>query len=215
MRKIIIFTLTAFLFISSFSATAADLKKGSNSFIKTMLPIITEVQNDIKQDKEKVTNILNKSKITKAEKEFLNEVYSTYRVRVGDKKTLMDKMIIPPTSLILAQASLESAWGKSRVAQKSNNLFGMKSFNSSEPRLKAAQNSRVYYRKYETIEESVKDYVINLSRHEAYQPLRKSIRNGESTPSLIKHLVVYGGSKSYPSELSKVIKGNNLTKYDI
>ena len=121
-------------------------------------------------------------------------------------------MIVPPTSLVIAQASLESAWGKSKVAQKSNNLFGMKSFNSGEPRIKSTGST--YYRKYESVEESIRDYVINLSRHDAYRPLRRSINNGEETLSLIRHLVVYGDSKEYPNELRKVIKGNNLTKYD-
>lgn len=187
--------------------------KGKSKFIKNIVPIIKSVENDINSSRNRVILLSKKESLSTEEKNFLTQTFDKYRVSYGNFKTLLDRMIMPPTSLVIAQASLESGWGTSKISSKSNNLFGMKSFNDSEPRIKAEDSN--YYRKYGTVKESIYDYVINLSRHKAYTNLRTAIQKGESSISLTKHLTAYCEQKDYKDKLVELIKSNQFTKYDI
>ena len=40
-----------------------------------------------------------------------------------------------PKELIIAQAAIETGWGKSRFANEGNNLFGIRTWNIDEPHL--------------------------------------------------------------------------------
>ena len=127
---------------------------------------------------------------------------------------LLNKMIGPPTSLIIAQASLESGWGTSNVAKKANNLFGMKSFSKDQNRsIKVGKGT--YYKKYDTIDDSVKDYIMTLARHGAYKQLRAAIVNGENSLKLVKHLNNYSEIREeYGRKLTTIIKANDLLEHD-
>lgn len=123
-------------------------------------------------------------------------------------------MVVPPVSLVIAQASLESGWGTSSVAKKGNNLFGMKSF-SKDPKNSVKVGKKTYYKKYETIDDSVKDYILTLARHGAYKQLRTAIVNGENSLKLVKHLNSYSEIKEeYGRKLSTIIRVNNLLEHD-
>ncbi|MEG0134975.1 MAG: glucosaminidase domain-containing protein [Cetobacterium sp.] len=187
--------------------------KGKQTFIKNIVPIIKSVEDDIAMNKVRVASLSKKSTLTLEEKTFLTNIFDKYRVSYGNFASLMDKMIMPPTSLIVAQASLESGWGTSKISSRSNNLFGMKSFSKNEPRVKA--DDSLHYRKYENVKESVYDYVINLSRHNAYKSLRKGIKNGEDSTSLTKYLTAYCEQGDYKDKLNHLIKSNNFKKFDV
>lgn len=228
MRKLSLLLLVITIFVGSFSAevknevdvdvlTTSHVIQNSKSttkkdaFTEALVLVIESVREDIEKNKVEVEKLSLKAKHTAEEKEFLNSLFTKYRVTNNNYKELLTKMIIPPTSLILAQASLESGWGVSGLAQKSNNLFGMKSFSSNEPRIKMG----AYYRKYDTIKDSVYDYIINLSRHSAYTALRKGINNGESSIKLTNYLSKYSESSAYKNKLIAMINSNNLTQFDV
>ena len=182
-------------------------------FTSSLMPVINEVKKEIEDSRKKVENLSKKEKRTEAEIKFLKEHFEKYRVEEGDYKKLLETMIFPPPSLILAQASLESAWGTSKLTKQGNNLFGMRSFEPNEPRVKIGK--KVYYRKYKDVKESIKDYVVNISRHSAYQDLRSGIVNGEDSLSLVKYLDKYAENPEYRQKLTSVLNSNNFVQYDI
>jgi Bax protein len=229
MRKFILLSLVATLFFSSFSnskpldkatilsITAEELvKKGSNSkkktFTTSMITIIEDVRSQIDETRQRILDLSKKKKHTVEEKLFLDQQFSRYKVKKGNYTELLSKMIVPPNSLILAQASLESGWGRSNLAKQGNNLFGMKSFNSQEPRVNVGN---INYRKYDSLRDSVEDYVVNLSRHGAYKNLRAGIRKGESSIKLTQYLGAYCEDPAYGKDLVTMIKNNNFTQHDI
>lgn len=73
---------------------------------------------EIKTEKEQVKKIIEKGVRTQEEKDILNNAFAKYKVKNMNTDELLNKMIVPPTSLIIAQASLESGWGTSNVAKK-------------------------------------------------------------------------------------------------
>jgi len=75
-----------------------------------------------------------------------------------------------PTSIIIAMAGIESAWGRSRFASEGNALFGQWVYND-EYGIKAAGSS-VTVRRFPDLLSSVRSYMRNLNSHRAYRQFR-------------------------------------------
>ena len=78
-----------------------------------------------------------------------------------------------PTSIVLAQAAIESGWGSSRFYKEANNVFGVWSYSENEPRIKAMEDREgksVYVKKYDvypnplflTLKPLLEDLIRNL-----------------------------------------------------
>ena len=125
-------------------------------------------------------------------------------------------------SPIIAQAILESGWGKSSLASKYHNYFGLKcggawkgkSVNMAtkeEYKVGTLTNIRDNFRVYDSMEDGVKGYFdfINTRR---YANL-KGVRSPEEYVRRIK-ADGYATSSSYVDTLLRVIRDNNLTRFD-
>lgn len=125
-------------------------------------------------------------------------------------------------SPIIAQAILESGWGRSTLASKYHNYFGLKcggawkgkSVNMAtkeEYKVGTLTNIRDNFRVYDSMEAGVKGYFdfINTSR---YANLR-GVKNPEDYVRLIK-ADGYATSSAYVTNLMSVIRVNNLTRFD-
>lgn len=125
-------------------------------------------------------------------------------------------------SPIIAQAILESGWGGSTLASKYNNFFGLKCGGSwkgksvnmetkEEYTVGTLTDIRANFRVYDSIEDGVKGYFefINYSR---YSNL-KGVTNPEEYCRLIK-ADGYATSSTYVTNLMRVIRDNNLTRFD-
>lgn len=125
-------------------------------------------------------------------------------------------------SPIIAQAILESGWGDSTLASKYNNFFGLKCGGSwkgksvnmatkEEYTVGTLTDIRANFRVYDSIEDGVKGYFefIGYSR---YSNL-KGVTNPEEYCRLIK-ADGYATSSTYVTNLMRVIRDNNLTRFD-
>ena len=82
-----------------------------------------------------------------------------------------------PTSIIIAMAGIESAWGNSRFANEGNALFGVRTWDlKNTPHMKARGNPDAVWgvKKYETKCQSVKDMIRILNTHPAYEEFREA-----------------------------------------
>ena len=189
-------------------------KSKKQIFIDTLIPTIEKIRAKVEADKQYVISLIEKEILTEEEKLFLNEMYTKYKVKSKSKNDLVHKMVVPPTSFILGQASLESGWGSSKLAREGNNLFAIRSTLKDKERT-VYLGPNQFYKKYESMEDSVEDYIMTLSRHSSYSNLRKAINNGEETIVLVKHLGNYSEVKYiYEQRLTQIITKNNLVKYD-
>ena len=125
-------------------------------------------------------------------------------------------------SPIIAQAILESGWGKSSLASKYHNYFGLKcggawkgkSVNMASREEYTAgvmTDIRDNYRVFDSMEDGVKGYFdfINYSR---YANL-KGVKDPEEYCRRIK-ADGYATSSRYVDSLLRVIRENNLTRFD-
>lgn len=86
-----------------------------------------------------------------------------------------DRLSRVPTSIIIAMAGVESAWGNSRFAKEGNALFGVRTWDlDNVPHMKAKGNPDASWgvKKYNTKCQSVADMIAILNRHPAYADFR-------------------------------------------
>ena len=125
-------------------------------------------------------------------------------------------------SPIIAQAILESGWGKSGLASKYHNYFGLKCGSSwkgksvnmatkEEYKVGTLTNIRDNFRVYDSMEAGVKGYFdfINTSR---YANL-KGVKNPEEYVRRLK-ADGYATSSKYVDNVMRVIRDNKLTRFD-
>ncbi|ECP8670923.1 mannosyl-glycoprotein endo-beta-N-acetylglucosamidase [Campylobacter jejuni] len=127
-----------------------------------------------------------------------------------------------PKSMGIAQALVESATGTSRFAREANNLFGEWTWGEKGliPDLRHP-NKKHKIKIFDSLQDSVYSYVLNLNRHFAYEKFRdvraKFESEGKEITGLeaIKTLDSYSERKGYYINLiTKIIKRYNLEKYD-
>jgi len=86
--------------------------------------------------------------------------------------------VIPPQQRVvivisMAQAALESDWGKSRFAQLGNNFYGIGESNPTEPHIKALNDPNVRVKIYGRKCESVADYITMLNTSSFFKEYRE------------------------------------------
>ena len=130
------------------------------------------------------------------------------------------KNIFPST--ILAQAALESAWGKSKVAQSDKNLFGIKWTGRHNPLITVEkgrncpggeQGGARPYNKYKSFGDSVLDHGWFLNNNGSrYNATLNAKTPSEQITALGKS--GYAESGSYGSKLQSMVNKYNLTQYN-
>jgi Bax protein len=199
-----------------------NTKKRKDFFIQIVLPLILKENNNIKIDRKRLFNIINKSNNTKLEKKWLDKKYKQYGIPSKDLSILKIRMDEVPVSLALAQAAKETGWGTSRFAQEGNALFGQWTWSGEGLKPKDSDKNEGHkVMKFNVLQESVRAYQRNLNTHSTYKEFREErakLRDqGKPLDSLIlsAYLKDYAetGSK-YVEVLNKIIEQNNLKDFD-
>ncbi len=128
-----------------------------------------------------------------------------------------DRMSRVPTSMIIAMAGVESAWGTSRFATEGNALFGVRTWDKSVPQMKARGNPDAAWgvKKYETKCDSVKDMIRVLNNHPAYEEFReereKQLDAGKwDYKKLLSYISAWSTNPEYAKIIWIAIVDNNL-----
>lgn len=147
--------------------------------------------------------------------EFIEEIASYVKKYAGDYGIMVH-------SPIIAQAILESGWGRSTLASEYHNYFGLKcggAWNGKSVNMATQEEYEVgvmtdirdNFRVFDSMEDGVKGYFdfINYSR---YSNL-KGVTDPEEYCRLIRE-DGYATSSTYVDSLVRVIYDNNLTRFD-
>ena len=199
-----------------------NTKKRKDLFIQIILPLVIKENNNIKLDRKKLFGILNKSKNTKSEKNWLNSKFKQYGVVNKDLSTLKIRMDEIPVSMAIAQAAKETGWGTSRFALEGNALFGQWTWSGEGIKPSNADTESTHkIMKFKILQASVRAYQRNLNTHSSYKNFRSAraeLRDeGKELDSMIltEYLDKYAEiGKEYVKVLQQIIKQNNLTDFD-
>ena len=124
-----------------------------------------------------------------------------------------------PKELIIAQAAIETGWGKSRFANEGNNLFGIRTWDIDEPHLLPIPWTKWPgwgVKVYETRCDSVRDYLRILNEVFAFTEFRAARDSGvDDGLVLAEYLTQYASNQNYVELVKEVIKYNIRGEYDI
>ena len=197
-------------------------------FIKSILPLILLVNEEIEQDRSRIKKIMKRSykgkRIKIEDMSWLNKTTAFYKLELYDFDGLLFRHDIVPPSLALSQAIIESGWGTSRFAQLGNAVFGQWTFQNGAgivPR-KRDQGDMHEVKSFDRLEDSVKQYAMNLNKHNAYKEfrhIRAEMRakqrkiDGYELAWTMKRYSELG--KKYVRSLHVIIESNSLLNFDM
>lgn len=204
-----------------------DVKEKKEAFFSYLIPLIHQANKQIQYERTQLEDWISADDLSEQEQEQFEGLLLKYRIKTDDpivRKQLIERRVNPlPTSLVLAQAANESAWGTSRFAREGNNLFGQWCFSLGCGLIPGERNHRARHevRVFDSPYQSVTSYMLNLNTHPQYQNLRElrlieTDLVGYST-GLNLSIGLEGYSQrgeEYVKEVQKMIQINNLTHLD-
>jgi uncharacterized FlgJ-related protein len=110
--------------------------------------------------------------------------------------------------LLLAQAALESGWGTSRFTKVGKNLFGIRTYDLTEPHMLPSNSPKKWGVKvFEHECNSVLYYIQTLNNHPAYKDYRRMLDDGIDDPFiLVETLSAYASDKNYFVKIKRLLK---------
>ncbi len=152
-----------------------------NIFFRLTGSGILQANEKIMSEREHLLNAINNKDIH--ENEWLAALAVKYKVikQESDKLDnaalikLKKRVDIVPPSLALAQAAEESGWGTSRFAIQGNSLFGQWDFSGKgiKPKEQRTELGNYGIAAFDSPQESIEAYMLNLNTHRAYQRMRQ------------------------------------------
>lgn len=215
-----------------------DVKQKKSLFFRTLLPLVLQVNHDIRADATRLSGLqnylLNGGSLAVADRKWLFDLAANYGVvdrgkADADKPlsgaqvaTLIARVDIVPPSLALAQGAIESAYAQSRFAVEGNALFGQWRYGKGlkpENQREALGDYRIA--SFKTPFDSVRSYAQNLNTNPAYRifrQLRSDARKAGKTPrglTLVQGLVSYSErGQAYVDEVRALVDFNKLALTD-
>lgn len=214
-------------------ASILNIQKKKETFFDFLQPYINAENEGILQNRREIQSLYTKTQsafdLSTKERAFISTISEEYEINTLDSlssshfQKLLRRVDIIPSSLVLAQAANESAWGSSRFAVEGNNFFGQWCYTQGcgiVPKARG-ENARYEVKRFRTVAESVNAYFMNINTFPSYEKLR-SIRvqlreqgKGIDGISLTEGLDSYSErGEAYIDELQSMIYSNALSDRD-
>lgn len=204
------------IYTNSINLSNLSIDDKKKAFINMLIPSILVAKHRLSKDQEQVGKLLKLKNLTQKEQLWLTKKRHIFKASTIDE--LYAKMEVHPTSIVIAQAIIESGWGTSRFFKKANNVFGIWSFNGQEKRIAASEKrgkETVYLKKYSSMEQSIYDYFLMLSTKDVYEEFREVRLTNKDPFLLVEKLEKYSElGDVYIQNLKKTIEKNKLLVYD-
>jgi Bax protein len=208
-----------------------DVNNKKQTFFQLLLPSIVVALKEVQNERQRLLELVQKisfqptmtlslknatwqSSLSSDEILFLVTLSKKYRSH--EAADLIRKVNIFPVSLILAQGAIESSWGTSRFAVEGNNIFGVWTWGEKGIIPYEREEGKTHkVAVYDSILDSVRDYILTLNRHYAYEDLRMYRMQTKDSLVLAEGLKAYSQRREeYVTDVKRVIESNNLQYYD-
>ncbi len=203
-------------YLNVISLKGLPVAKKKQYFIDLILPAVLIAKEEYKERLEWVNHAATLDSLSASDRKILAGLIKKYRAKNIDDLKL--RLITHPTSIVLAQASIESGWGTSRFFTDADNIFGVWSFNESDPRipsLSTRNGKHMYLYKYSSLSESIDDYFKLLATRMPFSEFRRERAKTNNPYKLVDYLSDYSElGEEYVEALKTQIRHNNFTKYD-
>lgn len=208
------------------AASQLSVRKKKSLFFRLVIPAALMANELVTNQRRKLLELMNNPQLSEEEALWLQKLAERYKIKnpsappsAKQLQELKRRVDIVPTSLILAQAAIESNWGASRFAVKGNALFGQWTFSGKmiQPKQMRKSIGRYGLAVFKSPFGSLFSYVRNINTHPAYRPFRNlrstlrargiKLQGHLFTPTLIDYSE---RREAYVQELDSIIHYNNL-----
>jgi Bax protein len=197
-------------------------------FFRSSAPLILRANELIMVDRNRLKDIRSSYKknaaISEKDQLWILKLAKIYRVELKDGQvtsTLIDalwkKVDIVPASLALAQAAEESGWGTSRFAAKGNAVYGQWTWGSNAitPEKQRKELGNYGIASFETLQQSISAYMLNLNTHNAYASLREKRAQLREKDEKITGHILAGQLTKYSERGEEYVKSlRSLMEYN-
>ena len=193
-------------------------------FIMSILPLVLQVNEGILADRRKLLVLTaSDSTLTQDERRWIAALAKRHGADAADRNELVMRVDAVPPSLAIAQAIVESGWGRSRFAVEANAFFGQWTFRSGSgvvPRQRDPGKGHEI-RSFREPYQSVAAYMENLNSHRAYEKFRRQrnalrrsgeIPNGERLVGTLHNYSQRG--QAYVETIRTIMRQNRLADFD-
>ena len=206
----------------------SSTSKSKNYFFNYMYKLVEKENLNIFNERKIVLEFANQTilnwNFSSPNFKKYQSILKKYRVSyLYDVKELLKRVDIVPPSQALAQAAVESGWGKSRFIKEANNIFGHWTYtpkNGLMP-LKRDEDATHFIRIFKSLQASVKAYMFNLNTNAAYYEFKEKrveLRRENKPLSgkiLSQTMLKYSGiGHDYLEILDNLITSNDLERFD-
>lgn len=211
-------------------SSITDVKQRKLIFFNFLTPLVKEKNTLLLAERARLISLKEKAKsLSRKDKNWVLGLMSNYKldkvdiISVDNIDQLLMFIDIVPTSLVLAQAANESAWGTSRFAINGNNFFGQWCFRKGCGLVPSSRNEDADHevRKFANARESVFSYIDNLNSNRAYEELRSIRTELRKKNEPITGLALVHGldhyserGQAYVDEIEGLIQYNKLWQFN-
>lgn len=203
------------------------------AFLRVVLPLVLRVNVEIGIVRTRVAALLERieagESLRATDRRWLLSVARRYGVidaeqELGEVRQALDdraraellrRIDAVPVPLALAQAIVESGWGRSRFAMEGNALYGQWTWDKAQGIAPAgAPDAAHAVRAFDSLIHSVRGYMHNLNTHAAYADFRAARVDGAGAPALARTLTRYSERGAvYGEELVEIMAQNDLEAF--
>ncbi|MBS1970606.1 MAG: glucosaminidase domain-containing protein [Bdellovibrionales bacterium] len=180
-----------------------------NRFVCVLLPIAIRMEEAVYKQRREVLRLQKKQadnvQLTAEDQAWLKKIKEDYYVdEKGSYADILARVDIVPLPLLLTMAALESGWGRSTVARKLKNLFGMHGNPKTQPCEYGYDHACM--RKFDTISDNVAAYIELLNRgpYQKFRDARAKMR--AERKALNSDVLLEALASSYNENPAKYIK---------
>ena len=197
-------------------------------FFRGIAPLILRANELILKDRQRLEKIRSDFKennpVDEMERIWIGKLSALYKIKSsgeGLTESLVDELwskvdIIPP-SLALGQAAEESGWGTSRFAAAGNAIYGQWTWGSNAmvPEQQRKELGNYGIAAFESLQESVSSYMLNLNTHNAYSDLRNKRAELRESGQKITGSILAEQLTKYSERGEEYVKGlKSLMEYN-
>jgi uncharacterized FlgJ-related protein len=197
-------------------------------FFRGLAPLILRANELITIDRTHLERIrssfIQNSSISEDDQSWTKKLAQLYKVKLGEGQIttsildeLWTKIDIVPVSLALAQAAEESGWGTSRFAAQGNAVYGQWTWgdNAIIPEQQRKELGNYGIASFETLQQSICAYMLNLNTHNAYATLRTKRAELRAKDQKITGHILAGQLTKYSERGEEYVKGlRSLMEYN-